>query len=212
MKTTKKPIEAYSQEKCFFYFLIFSAPVFAMVLQLEGEYHQIFQLLLFVFGWIAWTFIEYIAHRFWMHGEGNRLYDMASKKHKHHHQHPDERKVTGVHRSLLFLFFVIAVWLSIEFDNYFTVFAGFYSGFAGFCFLHYVLHKTWSQHFFKELIEYHIYHHCKYPDRCHGVTVTWWDKLFHTRPPHDAFISERIRRFYFEGHVHETMRKQISNN
>jgi 4-hydroxysphinganine ceramide fatty acyl 2-hydroxylase len=204
MQTIKPSKMPFSQLKCTISFAFPAALILFGLIQLEKDFHSLFQISLFVFGWVAWTFIEYIAHRFWMHGKGNWLYDMASGKHRHHHEHPDERKVTPVHRSLLFIFFIFSLYISFILDNYFTLFAGFYSGFAGFCFLHYVLHKKWSQHIFKELIRYHIYHHCKYPDRCHGVTVTWWDKVFNTKPPREAYISDLILLFYFEGHSHHS--------
>jgi hypothetical protein len=189
-----------SQGKCICIFLALIIPVFWGISYLQKTNPPVFQILLFTNGWFIWTFVEYIAHRFWMHGKGNALYNMASKKHLHHHQHPEDRKVSPLHRVLMLVMIVCFVYLSMLLNNYFTLFAGFYTGFAGFCFIHYVLHKTWSQKIFKELIEYHIYHHCKYPDCCHGVTVTWWDKLFATKPPKEAHISARIRHFYFEGH------------
>jgi len=192
--------KSYSQKKCISLFLAMAIPVLFGISRLEKINYVLFHILLFTSGWLSWTFVEYIAHRFWMHGKGNALYYMASRKHLHHHQHPEDRKVRPVHRALMLALIIFFIYVSILLKNYFTLFAGFYTGFAGFCLIHYVLHKTWSQQIFKELIEYHIYHHCKYPDYCHGVTVTWWDKIFATKPPQQAHISARIRHFYFEGH------------
>jgi sterol desaturase/sphingolipid hydroxylase (fatty acid hydroxylase superfamily) len=42
------------------------------------------------------------------------------------------------------------------------------------------------------------YHHCKYTDRCFGVTVTWWDHLFFTAPPKAISLSDRIVDFYYQ--------------
>jgi sterol desaturase/sphingolipid hydroxylase (fatty acid hydroxylase superfamily) len=63
--------------------------------------------------------------------------------------------------------------------------------------MHFLLHQKAAQNFFKKLVKYHIYHHCKYHDKCYGVSVTWWDDLFGTVPGKSCSVSQRIINFYF---------------
>jgi len=200
--TNRKSHRHYTQLHCFSIFLVFISPFTILLFGAEAFPRWIFHCLLFITGWFFWTFMEYIVHRFWMHGKGHSLYKFSSKRHLHHHTHPHDLKITSVHRFIMFLLIIVLVCLSHFLNNYFTLFTGFYSGFAGFCFIHVLLHKKWGRKIFRELVQYHIYHHCKYPDRCHGVTVTWWDKLFNTAPPENAVITNRIMDFYFNEHHH----------
>ena len=195
--TLKRSIPS-TQLQCFTYYIMVLIPVLAATVLLRTESFSAFQLLQFTIGLISWTFIEYIVHRFWMHGKGNALYMIASKRHLYHHSHPHDLKITALHRTIMFLLLVVLVVFSLKLKNYFTMFTGFYSGFVLFCFMHLFLHQNWCRTLFPKLVRYHMFHHCKYPDRCHGVTVTWWDDWFGTAPPPGAAISERILQFYFD--------------
>jgi sterol desaturase/sphingolipid hydroxylase (fatty acid hydroxylase superfamily) len=44
---------------------------------------------------------------------------------------------------------------------------------------------------------FHVCHHCKYPDRCFGVTVTWWDRLFLTSPPKEFILPATVYQVYY---------------
>jgi hypothetical protein len=204
-ETTKpfvtKGKQAVSQEKCFASYLLALLPFIVATKWLKNNNPLLFYLVCFVGGWISWTFIEYIIHRFWMHGK-NKLSLPTAKKHIYHHTHPGEIAVTFWHRSGLLAIAIVLMFYSIQWNSYFTLFAGFYTGFAGFYFMHFFLHQKWSLKIFRRLMEYHIYHHCKYPDRCHGISVTWWDRFFNTAPPKDAVIPTRILNFYFGEHQH----------
>jgi len=198
--TNKKAGYQFTQLHCFAIFFLLIAPCIILLIVATQFQAWVFHCLLFFAGWFFWTFMEYIVHRFWMHGKGTSLYKFSSKRHLHHHKHPHDLKIKAAHRVAMFMLIMVSIYLSYYLNNYFTLFAGFYTGFAAFCFTHIVLHKQWGRKIFKELVHYHIYHHCKYPDRCHGVTVTWWDKLFNTAPPEEASISNRIIDFYFNQH------------
>jgi len=50
----------------------------------------------------------------------------------------------------------------------------------------------------KNLLNYHIVHHCKEPDTCFGSSTTWWDRVFGTTPHKTKGISERILAFYYK--------------
>ncbi len=157
----------------------------------------IFQTILFFWGWLTWTFVEYISHRFWMHSKPRMRQQKDFGNHQHHHSHPTEIRITGRQRFLLLIGILVMLTVSVLLQNYFIVAAGFYSGFVCYTFMHVILHKKWSAKIFPRLHQYHIYHHCKYPNRCFGICVTWWDVVFGTDPPKTARISDRIKSFYF---------------
>jgi sterol desaturase/sphingolipid hydroxylase (fatty acid hydroxylase superfamily) len=157
----------------------------------------IFQLILFFWGWLTWTFIEYISHRFWMHSKGRMKQNKDFANHQYHHSHPTEIKISATHRVLMLIGLITMIFVSTFVNNYLFVVTGIYSGFVCYTFMHVILHEKWSAKVFRRLHEYHIYHHCKYPNRCFGVSVVWWDVIFGTTPPAHAKLSQRIIDFYF---------------
>jgi sterol desaturase/sphingolipid hydroxylase (fatty acid hydroxylase superfamily) len=81
--------------------------------------------------------------------------------------------------------------------NYFTIFAGFYTGFMSYQFMHVILHRKWAYAVFTRLVQHHILHHCKFTNKCFGVTVTWWDIAFNTSAPKNYKVPEKIIKYYF---------------
>jgi len=202
----RKYYSAYSnQAHCFACFVVPSIVALLIGSILRERLPMIFHALLFLWGWISWTFIEYIAHRFWMHShkhETSGKNDISN--HHYHHTHPTEIRITPLHRFVLIVGLVVLIWLAYRMDDYFTLVTGFFAGFTLYFFMHVLLHKSWASKFVGRLQEYHIYHHCKYTNRCFGVTVTWWDRFFNTTPPQGAKIPERIRDFYFGHEQHSS--------
>lgn len=175
------------------------------------------QIILFVFGWISWTFLEYIAHRFWMHYRPDVGKPRNHSNHLYHHTHPTEIKITDGHRLFLLLPGIMTMIISIYLQNYFTIFAGLYAGFLSYLFMHVMLHRKWSAVLFPRLLQNHILHHCRFPNRCFGITVTWWDSLFGTTAPNKFNISGKVKSYYFgepgekkEKEIHEMLK--ISQN
>lgn len=155
------------------------------------------QAILFFLGWLTWTFLEYIAHRFWMHNKSTQREKPALSNHQYHHTHPTELKVTNSHRFLLLVTGILIIISAIYLHNYFILFAGFYLGFLSYTFMHVILHRKWAKILFPRLLQNHILHHCKFTNKCFGVTVTWWDKIFGTSAPRSYQISEKIISYYF---------------
>lgn len=150
---------------------------------------------LLFFGWISWTFLEYLAHRFWLHGPGSR--DLL--KHAYHHAHPTEIEVTGRQRLFIALSAVAVLYIAYRLKNYFTIFSGFYVGMVGYLFIHMLVHKKWFGKYFPRLQQFHILHHLKLPNHCFGVSVYLWDFVFNTVPPKKEMPSDRVVQFYFHG-------------
>ena len=162
------------------------------------NYSVLFAACLFVFGWLCWTFAEYITHRFFMHPK-HAANKHGKGRHHEHHIHPTHIKITGTQRFVFFSVLLLLLLLNMLLPVYFIIFTGLYSGFVWYCYMHVILHKTWAARVFPGLQANHVFHHCKYPDKCFGVSVSWWDMIFKSMAPKEAGITDRIRRFYFTG-------------
>lgn len=194
----------YEQAKCITRFLLMTLPVMLSVVFVRHVSFLAFHSLLFLTGWCTWTFIEYILHRFWMHDKDSN--SAMAQTHHYHHTHPTEMVITNLHRVCMIIFIVALAFVARYLNDYFTLFVGFACGAAGYFHMHQFLHLKLGQKVFKRLVRYHIYHHCKYPNTCFGISVPWWDDLFKTVPASPK-ITQRIVDFYFKGH-----KKQDNNS
>lgn len=185
-----------SQFYCYCVYCITAAAMFILSWYTRTQ-PLLFELVLFSWGWLTWTFIEYILHRFWMHSASKTRQNKDFANHQYHHTHPTEIKITSVHRIFLVLGLIMMIVISASVSSYLFIGSGIYCGFVCYTFMHVVLHQKWSAKIFRRLHDYHIYHHCKYPNRCFGISVVWWDLIFGTTPPAQARLSERIVDFYF---------------
>jgi sterol desaturase/sphingolipid hydroxylase (fatty acid hydroxylase superfamily) len=64
--------------------------------------------------------------------------------------------------------------------------------------VHWFLHQRMSIQAFPMLVKHHIWHHCKYPNKCFGVTSTFWDHLFKSLPSEYKVMPNSIIEFYFK--------------
>jgi hypothetical protein len=191
----------YQQAKCFVTYLSLFVPVIAFASMIRHSSTVMFHTVLFLTGWCSWTFIEYILHRFWMHNKSSN--SAIAQTHHHHHTHPSQIVVTNLPRLAMFTLAAITVVIARYLNNYFTELAGLFFGFVGYFMMHQFLHLKLSQKVFKKLVRYHIYHHCKYPNTCFGVSVPWWDDIFMTVPTAPK-LTQRIIDFYFDGNEKES--------
>jgi hypothetical protein len=204
-----KPI-ALNQEKsenlmqleCIAVFLIMTIPLIYWIIQLRSSNPFLFHALGMFSGWLIWTFVEYALHRFWNHSKTADKNSPLMKSHHHHHTHPSEIRVTHGQRLYMALIGILLIFFSLTFNIYLNFIAGFWIGISWYLLVHYFLHQPWSRRLFPELLNYHIVHHCKQPDRCFGISMTFWDKVFNTGPRGNTIISQRIIDFYFN-HPHE---------
>ena len=120
-----------------------------------------------------------------------------AQTHHHHHTHPTEIVVTNIQRLIMVVVVVILLVVARRLDDYFTAVVGLFFGIAGYFMMHQFLHLKVSQKVFKKLVRYHIYHHCKYPNTCFGISVPWWDDIFKTVPTAPK-LTPRIIDFYFK--------------
>ncbi len=189
----------WQQLKCLSVFCTLLLPLLISTSLLKSYSALLFQALLLVAGWLTWTFTEYILHRFWMHRKGAATASQMVQAHNHHHSHPTEIKVTAAQRLLMLVLLVLLSAISYNLQNYFTFFTGFCFGMVGYYTMHKIIHQAWAARVFPRLFRYHIYHHCKYPNSCFGISVPWWDDVFHSVPKNPQ-ITDRIVAFYLGGH------------
>jgi len=156
-----------------------------------------FFVFLFIGGWLAWTFVEYCVHRFLMH----ELILPKGKKnifnHQRHHQHPAELDVKPIHRLGIFAVFLVILTISIRLNSSFTIFAGFFTGFLFYNFLHYLLHQPFCKYLLPQIQRNHILHHTRYPNHGYSFSTSFWDFLFGTLPPKEAKITARMQEHFF---------------
>jgi sterol desaturase/sphingolipid hydroxylase (fatty acid hydroxylase superfamily) len=182
---------------CFWIFLMPASLLFVLAKFSRPVSVTFSQVTLFILGWISWTFGEYIVHRFWMHNIPETRKPRKITNHQYHHTHPNELKIKDSHRIMLLVPGILIMLYAALQLNYFTIFAGFYTGFMSYQFMHVILHRRWAYTVFTRLMQNHILHHCKFSNKCFGVTVTWWDLAFNTSAPNNYKVPEKIINHYF---------------
>jgi len=193
-RLVKNWFELYSILVC----VIVTLPLIISAALLRHSYPFLFHLILFLTGWFIWTWIEYHYHRFLLHPKTGRKKTSTSKSHQHHHTNPSQFETTRLHRFLLFIFSGVFICMACQLNNYFTLFSGFFWGWSAFCYIHYLLHQRWTKAIIPRHHEFHIAHHCKYTDKCFGVSVMWWDVLFDTIPKKNLSAGNKILNFYYK--------------
>lgn len=151
----------------------------------------------FLIGWFAWTFVEYVMHRFVFHYHPSteRLKRYFFMMHGVHHAQPMCRTrlvmPPAISIPLSFFFFglyylVIVVLLGAEAWLYPT-FAGTVFGYLVYDLMHYSIHHSnvKSGIFFRIRI-HHLRHHGRCSFLRFGVTFDLWDRVFGTLPRGDC--------------------------
>ena len=146
-------------------------------------------------GWVTWTFVEYLFHRYVLHGRfppgkgliRRFLHERLDPLHWDHHMRPfDGTHISGELKDILPLFFVAAP-VSFLFPVYSTpvLLVGVVQSYVAEEWLHYALHFSNSKFpLFRRVKKYHLYHHSpKGIDRGYGITTRFWDGVFDTRFP-----------------------------
>jgi sterol desaturase/sphingolipid hydroxylase (fatty acid hydroxylase superfamily) len=154
----------------------------------------------FFAGWATWTLVEYLFHRYVLHGRfppgkgfiRKFLHERLDPLHWDHHARPfDGSHISGELKDILPLFFVAAP-VSFVFPVYTApaLLAGVVQSYVSEEWLHYALHFSNSRFpLFRRLKKYHLYHHSpRGISKGYGITTRFWDGVFDTRFP------ETVRR------------------
>lgn len=155
---------------------------------------------LFTVGCVTWTFIEYLFHRYVLHGRfppgkgiiRRFLHERLDPMHWDHHARPfDGAHISGELKDILPLFFVAApVSFLFPVHTAPVVLAGVVQSYVSEEWMHYALHFSNSRlPLFRRMKKYHLYHHSpRGIDKGYGITTSFWDGIFDTRFP------ESVRR------------------
>jgi len=142
---------------------------------------------LFALGLLAFTLTEYLVHRYVFH---MNPYTELRKKiqyvfHGLHHEYPKDKtrlamppiaSVTLATALLLLMRLVMG-------DLVFSFLPGFLMGYAGYLFVHYIIHSYRPpKNGFKILWIHHGIHHYKNHEKAYGVSSPLWDYIFRTMP------------------------------
>lgn len=144
-------------------------------------------ILLVIAGFLAFTFVEYLMHRFIYHMlPTTKVKDKVQYAiHGVHHDYPKDKDrlamppfVSGLYAVILYYVFV---FLMGDYAYYFL--PGFLIGYSLYLGIHYIVHAYQPpKNFLKVLWVNHAIHHYKDPDVAFGVTLPIWDYVFGTAP------------------------------
>src|SRR5713226_4031014 len=179
------------------FYTVYAVLVFAIA---SSSKHPWTSVAFFAAGSVTWTFVEYLFHRYVLHGRfppgkgliRRFLHERLDPLHWDHHARPfDGSHISGELKDILPLFFV-AVQVSFLFPVYTapTMLAGVVQSYVAEEWLHYALHFSNSRFpLFLRMKKYHLYHHSpRGIDKGYGITTRFWDGVFDTRFP------ESVRR------------------
>lgn len=165
--------------------------VIAAILFYYGVMEKGFKLpvmiVLFVFGFLFFTLVEYLMHRYLYHIEPTteRRKKMAYTMHGVHHDYPKDKKRLAMPPllSLIIATFFFVIYRAVLGDYAFGFLSGFLMGYTAYLSIHYSVHAfKMPQNFLKVLWEHHLTHHYRESDRAFGVSSPLWDYVFGTMP------------------------------
>lgn len=164
---------------------------------------------LFTKGWLAWTLFEYCLHRWIMHKPIPKgMKDKDLFKHNHHHSHPDNIILKRPLRIASVVAILVGISTLFWGPLLLSYFAGILSGLASYVLVHWFLHQHHASYLIPDLVKQHIWHHCKYPNKCFGITTIFWDKIFKSIPAEFKTVPMQIIRFYYK---HEGLAPELIN-
>ncbi|MDW8416827.1 MAG: sterol desaturase family protein [Bacteroidia bacterium] len=137
-------------------------------------------------GWVVWTLVEYLLHRFAFHEEPGRPLAEKHDIHWIHHRQPQDPThiVTSLRLTIQLevLFFGLFWFIGGGHPAVGAVYGGFGMGYLFYETIHLLIHvhPMPPLRWLRGLWRHHYWHHYRTPDRYYGVTSRWWDYLFGT--------------------------------
>ena len=139
-----------------------------------------------VFGFISWTFSEYMLHRFIFHFHPVGAFQERIRflLHGIHHDDPIDptRLVLPPFLSLTLGYLLYLGWNSLLGPHLIEpFFAAYVIGYLGYDYIHFALHHfTPRTEWGKQMKHYHMLHHFVTPEARWGVSSPLWDYIFGT--------------------------------
>lgn len=167
-------------------FGIISAVLFVYGVR-EGYFNVFIGLAVAFAGFLSFTLIEYIMHRFVFHltPKTEKQEKFAYTVHGVHHDYPKDkdRLAMPIPASLLLSTGFFYLYKLIMGTFVFAFLPGFLLGYASYLGVHYMVHAFQPpKNFFKVLWVHHGIHHYKDPGNAFGVSSPFWDYIFRTMP------------------------------
>lgn len=142
---------------------------------------------LLIGGFLTFTFVEYIMHRYLYHMEPDSKFKdkVQYSMHGVHHDYPKDKDRLAMPPFISAMYAVILYFLFdfIMGEYAFYFLPGFLAGYAGYLGVHFIVHAFQPpKNFLKVLWVNHAIHHYKDPDVAFGVSTPIWDYVFGTMP------------------------------
>ena len=179
--------------------------------------HPLTAIIFYACGLTIWTFVEYLFHRFVLHGRfapgkgiiRKFLHERLDPLHWEHHARPfDGHHINGELRDLLPLFFVAApVSLLAPVYTLPVLLAGVVQCYVAEEWVHHSVHfYNFRSPYFRYIKRHHFYHHSpKGMEKGYGLTNGFWDIIFKTRYP------GAVREALYHGKRSAAPRKSAKN-
>ncbi|MFZ6849189.1 sterol desaturase family protein [Undibacterium sp. RuRC25W] len=135
-------------------------------------------LMLVVGGIVIASAVEYLSHRFILHGV-----KPFSTWHQRHHQQPKSSigTPTSVSASLILVLIFLPLWFSAPLFYATAVTLGVVIGYATYIITHHATHHWKGRNrWLVNRKQWHALHHCVAPDCYYGVSSSLWDHVFAT--------------------------------
>jgi sterol desaturase/sphingolipid hydroxylase (fatty acid hydroxylase superfamily) len=141
---------------------------------------------LFFAGTLAFTFMEYVVHR-WVyhppHGASDKYKEATYNMHGFHHDYPKDKRRLAMPPVLAVVISTVLLFLfKLIIQEYaFAYLAGFVVGYAMYLVVHYTVHMyAPPKNFLKALWVNHALHHYSEDEVLYGVSQPLWDYVFGT--------------------------------
>ncbi|NNF01173.1 MAG: fatty acid hydroxylase [Bacteroidia bacterium] len=144
-------------------------------------------LLIYAIGFVSFTLIEYIVHRFVFHMNTYNAFRtrMQYLIHGVHHEYPKDKARLAMPpvASVSIAIVLFSIFWMIGHVSGLAFGAGFVAGYAFYLCIHYSVHAFKPpRNFLRILWRFHSIHHYKNHDVAYGVTSPFWDLVFRTLP------------------------------
>ena len=168
-------------------FIIYSGALLYYSIAVVGTLSALQTTGLFFAGFLVFTLVEYTMHRFLFHigTKTKKREKFQYTLHGVHHEFPKDKERLAMPPIMSItiattLLFVIKLILNIQ---VFAFLPGFLVGYAGYLFMHFILHTYKApKGIFNFLWANHAVHHYKDQTKAFGVTNPIWDMIFGTMP------------------------------
>jgi 4-hydroxysphinganine ceramide fatty acyl 2-hydroxylase len=151
-------------------------------------------------GMIAFSFVEYLIHRYLFHFPATTAQQekVLYSVHGIHHEFPrdKDRLVMPLVVSIFLAFGFFMLFNALIGKNSIIFFAGFIAGYSSYLIIHYAVHAMKPpQNFFKFWWKHHSLHHYASVHSAYSVSFPLWDIIFRTMPPEKdaAMAADKLR-------------------